>query len=108
MKFPTLTVLVASLATLTSGCATSTAEAELHANAFDVMTDADRHRGGRYREALGERTRESTRSTEDGFVTAGGAAFTSRERLSYERRVDGAMVRAHLRQAHLRAPARPL
>ncbi|MFO0593921.1 MAG: hypothetical protein U0228_01420 [Myxococcaceae bacterium] len=94
MKFPTLTVLVASLATLTSGCAHLDRQAELHANAFDVMTDAEIAQAA-IAEALGELHKVDAIDP-DGFVTAGQAAFTSREeRLSYERRVD-ALVRARI------------
>jgi hypothetical protein len=88
------TVLLLASLSLLAGCAHVDRAEALSANLYDVMTDAEIARTA-IAEALGE-LHEVSRIDEQGVVTAGRAAFASREeRLAYERRVD-ALVRAKI------------
>ena len=82
------------LALTTLGCAHIDRQQALAATLYDVMTDAEIANVA-IAEALGE-LHEVKAIDEDGVVTQGRAAFTSRdERLAYERRVD-AIIRAKI------------
>ena len=78
----------------TVGCAHIDRQQALAATMYDVMSDAEIANVA-IAEALGE-LHEVKAIDEDGVVTQGRAAFTSRtERLAYERRVD-AVIRAKI------------
>jgi hypothetical protein len=71
----------------TIGCAHIDRQQALAATSYDVMSDAEIANVA-VAEALGEL--HQVNAIEDGVVTSGQAAFTSRtERLAFERRVDG-------------------